>query len=482
MVQVHFPMFIRSAAAQVQQQNFYQVKESRVHPAENIIHKGSGYCNIQSPNPAVLKPQEKKTKALGNELHFNLLPVEIQLKVFKAIFSDHGDSIILTHLSQVCRIWKHLASTSSLVTKIKTQSSGSNASSNVRILAKLSQNFLRHLDLSGGTVISPQAIKEVTLFCPNISHINLSDCDFLTSTDIEFIVDNLEYLTHANLSKLKNLTHIALESLGRHRLLVDVDLSFCARISGHQSMQNIDTILQKCKNLHVLKLNGLDFDANTLENKNGEDNPCFLRIPSTLTWLEISNPLRLPESAFMSTFSIGNHTCMSLAHLNFSKSATAITDTFLKTLAFCVPNLRVLDISLCPRITDNGVQALIQELCSLCNLNLDGNSGVSDALIQWLEARIIGGASRELRMLSLRGCSRISTTAVDAFLAKVEGRRMRRRTSAEKIAGKVLLLACKGKIGQSSCPGGLIVKTGMTVDPDNVSEDDEMVDSGCMIM
>ncbi|KAJ3198820.1 hypothetical protein HDU82_000993, partial [Entophlyctis luteolus] len=349
--------------------------------------------------------------------HFGDLPVEIQLTVFSLVCRDGSDCLeSLIHLGRVCWQWKHLSDSAALITRISTdtvpdcQTSDEEptrtTSATVRILAKRARGCLRVLDLSSPTEdIAPIAIKEVALFCPNITHLNLSGCSFLKSFQLVFMVRNLACLTHVNLSGLKCVNSIALEILARPGRLQELDVSCCAQLRSSAS-RGLGAILDKCLHLHTL----------CVGNTGAMDDELMAKV----WYLPVLTCLDVAESDRVSTCGIlgallgprSSHHALSIpkidrvrteavpAHyyavpiadadvvvrphiesLNFASCGNAVTSCVLTALAWAAPNLTALNISDSPRLTDDvGLLHLTRSCTRLTSLQIDNCAGVFERM------------------------------------------------------------------------------------------------------
>ncbi|KAJ3345467.1 hypothetical protein HDU83_004061 [Entophlyctis luteolus] len=364
--------------------------------------------------PGVFSP----TCAQGGipQKHFHNLPVEIQLAVFSLVCRDCDDCLdALMCLGRVCKHWKRLSDSAALVTRISAGNYAScrhgsiptrSLSATVRILAKRARGCLRVLDLSSPREgLAPIAIKEVSLFCPNITHMSLSGCAFLRSFQLVFMVRHLVCLTYVNVSGLKCVNSIALEVLARPGRLQALDISHCAQLRDSAG-RGLGAILDNCLNLTALyagytgamddelmaKVWHLPVLAH-LDVAGSEKVSTAGLLSALLGPLSSSHVQSIPKLErvrtdvvpahyyFMPTTDADVSERPHVLSLNFASCGSAVTSSVLTALAWTTPNLAALNISNSFRLTDDiGLVHITRACTHLVSLQMDNCSGLLERM------------------------------------------------------------------------------------------------------
>ncbi|KAJ3016510.1 UNVERIFIED_CONTAM: Transcription factor COE1 [Siphonaria sp. JEL0065] len=356
---------------------------------------------------------------------FNTIPPEIQLRIFGILCSE-GSLSSLKHLAMVCHDWKILAETAVLVPSIRH--SACEQPNEVLLLAKQACGALRILDLGNTSLpIPPAALKHVATLCPNVTHLNLCQFSQLSSSQLVFILHRMPRLQHVNFTGLSAITDIHLQILARQsaKSLVTLLVSSCSRITD----KGLGAILSKCPNLKTLKAaNTQAFSDNILSLLTSlleEIDICgsqdigtrFLQqaflghldptlytalVPPIIDYVKPQD-YNLPTPPLQFTPAL-----IHISSLNLSNCVAAVTDDLLTILGWSTPNLRIINLQDCARVTDVGISRLAEGCLLLSATNFSGCTLIGDVSLDALGMC----CGRTLERVCLSKCPEITDEGV----------------------------------------------------------------------
>ncbi|CAO3690815.1 unnamed protein product [Umbelopsis ramanniana] len=130
----------------------------------------------------------------------------------------------------------------------------------------------------------------------------------------------------------------------------------------------------------------------------------------TLAYINFQRCTSITDAGFES-WQPGSFRCLETVILN---DCTFLTDRAIASLARAAPNIRYISLSFCCALTDNAIEMLARQLRYLEHLDASYcGSAVSDASVQAL----VQEGSSNLKEINVRGCVRVTDTAVYALLA-----------------------------------------------------------------
>ncbi|XP_045892775.1 dynein regulatory complex subunit 6 isoform X3 [Micropterus dolomieu] len=342
--------------------------------------------------------------------------------------------------------------------------------------------FVIHLNLRGCTSLTWSSLKCISE-CRNLQELNVSECFNVTDVMVQRIVEGCPCLLYLNLS-CTPVTNKTLRELSRNCLnLQYLSLAYCYKFTDKGFMYL--TTGKGCHNLFHLNLSGctqmtvngflyISAGCPSLKEIVINDMPtlsdsCVLALTSRcrcLSAISLLDAPHLSDVAFkaiakiakLKTFSTeGNnqltdiswkalcHSSQGLRRLHAAE-CPRMTDASLKSVAG-LKNLQYLDISLCNKVSDVGIQCLTegssstklrelnishcihitdisimriaQRLCKLYHLNLSYCERLTDKSLDWLSGSSICS-------LDLSGCN-----IQDQGLAALQGNCLKKITLAE---------------------------------------------------
>ncbi|XP_041852573.1 dynein regulatory complex subunit 6 isoform X2 [Melanotaenia boesemani] len=343
-----------------------------------------------------------------------VLPSSLLLKIFQ--YLGLRDRL---NCAEVCCMWKSIIQSGMLWSQINF-SSGKDwiTDSTTRQILQNYRPFVIHLNLRCCTSLKWPSLKFISE-CKNLQELNMSECFNVTDAVVQRIVDGCPSLLYLNIS-CTFITNKTLEELSRNCLSLQyLSLAYCCRITdkgflylktGKGCHNLIHLNLSGCTQMTVNAFRYISDGCPSLKEVVINDMPtlsdsCLLallarcRYLSSISLLDASHlsdiALKaIAEAAKLKTFSIeGNN---------------QLTDISWKALCSSSQDLCRLHAAECPRMTDNSLRS-VATLKNLQYLNISLCSRVSDVGIQYLTE---GSSADKLQELNLSQCSRITDMSV----------------------------------------------------------------------
>ncbi|XP_056907647.1 dynein regulatory complex subunit 6 isoform X1 [Takifugu flavidus] len=392
--------------------------------------------------------------------------IDILLKIFR--YLNVRD---LLNCAEVCCEWKSVIQSGQLWSRInfsvEKEWLGDNT---VQQILRNYRTIVIHLNLRGCTSLNWPSFQSISE-CKNLQELNISECVHVTDMMVQKILKGCSFLLYLNLSKT-HVTDKTLKELFRNCLnLQYLSLAYCNRVTDEgflclakekvcynllyldlsgctqMTVNGFMSISAGCRLLREVVIN----DMPTLSDK------CVLALIDGCPSLSAISLLGVPhlsnatleaivENTSLDTFRLqGNNQltdvswqalCRSSRDLRWLHVAECprLTDASLKSFA-TLKHLQHLNVSLCSRVGDVGIQYLIesssctlreldishsrttdrsvmrilQNLCNLEHLNLSYCEQLTDLCLEWF-----GGSS--IRSLDISGCN-----IQDRGLALLEG-------------------------------------------------------------
>ncbi|XP_059191180.1 F-box and leucine-rich repeat protein 13 isoform X2 [Centropristis striata] len=403
------------------------------------------------------KRLEKGFIEIGDKVHqigegcdgLSVLPSSLSLKIFQ--YLELQDWL---NCAEVCCTWKAIIQSGTLWSQINfsVEKDWITESTMKQILQNY-RPFVIHLNLRGCTSLKWPSMKCISE-CKNLQDLNLSECLSVTDMMVQKIVEGCTCLLYLNLS-CTLITNKTLRELSRNCLnLQYLSLAYCYKFSDKGFIYL--TTGKGCHNLIHLNLSGctqmtvngfryISAGCPLLKEIVINDMPtlsdsCVLALIARCRCLSAISLLDAPHlsdvslkaiaevAAKLKTFQTeGNNQltdiswealCSSSQDLRrlHAVECCRMTDASLKSVA-SLQNLHNLDISLCDKVSDTGIQYLTegssctklrelnvsycshitdtsvmriaQRLCKLYHLNLSFCVGLTDMSLEWLSGSSI---------------------------------------------------------------------------------------------
>ncbi|CAG8662460.1 677_t:CDS:2, partial [Ambispora gerdemannii] len=406
----------------------------------------------------------------NNVCHFDKLPLEVKVKIFKclnviekerlnglllyALYVDCGYLIQLFYLMSVCRSWYSLAFDGSLWSKLNVAPFYQKISAYQLVaLWKSAGGFLREVNFRGCVQLSSLNIRELTPYCPNIQKLDISGCRNIDFAAIDFLLSHLHDLEELNISclDLKSSQNYYTRTLAKQcKKLKKVNMSWCRCMTA----RDVETLVKGCKKLTSLKLDGLA--------KLNESTFVLIGELRHLQVLSLDSCPTVDDNLIAALFQSGSSndnsstiaatmttTTYSLSpppitHLNLSNNPH-LTDIALQDIADFCPTLTHLQLHGCPGFTDSGLINLASKCTELQAIDLeDCNTAVNDDVLEAFAAHLV-----KLRRICLSYCDQITDEGVTNLL-QVEIFDCRNisisavRETVQKVSAAGVLLKLKG--------------------------------------
>ncbi|XP_078024112.1 F-box and leucine-rich repeat protein 13 [Epinephelus lanceolatus] len=408
----------------------------------------------------------------------SVLPNNLSLKIFR--YLELRDWL---KCAEVCCTWKEIIQSGALWSQINFSVEKDWITDGT--MKQILQNyrpFVIHLNLRGCTSLQWPSLKCISE-CRNLQDLNLSECYNVTDAVVQRIVEGCPCLLYLNLS-CTLITNKTLRELSRNCVnLQYLSVAYCYRFTDKGFMYL--TTGKGCHNLIHLNLSGctqmtvngfryISAGCPSLREIVINDMPtlsdsCVLALIARCRCLSAISLLDAPhlsdvalkaiaEVAKLKTFRTeGNNQLTDVGWKALCSSShglcrlhaaecSRMTDASLKSMAN-LKNLQHLDISLCDKVSDTGIQYLTegyssaklrelnvsycshitdmsvmriaQRLCKLCHLNLSYCERLTDMSLEWLSGSSICS-------LDISGCN-----IQDQGLAAFEGTCLRKLALAE---------------------------------------------------
>ncbi|KAM6925938.1 F-box and leucine-rich repeat protein 13 [Lycodopsis pacificus] len=426
---------------------------------------------------------------IGNKVHqigegcdgLSVLPASLSMTIFQ--YLELRD---LLNCAEVCCTWKAIVQSGALWSQINfSVEKDWITDSTMKQILQNYRPFVIHLNLRGCVSLKWPSLKCISE-CRNLQDLNLSECFNVTDTMVQRIVEGCPCLLYLNLS-CTLITNTTLRELSRNCLnLQYLSLAYCNRFTDEGFMYL--STGKSCHNLVHLNLSGctqmtvngfryISAGCPSLREIVINDMPtlsdsCVLALIARCHCLSAISLLDAPhlsdvalkaiaEVAKLKTFRTeGNNQltdagwralCSSSHGLRSLHAAECcrMTDASLKSVAN-LKNLHYLDISLCNKVSDTGIQYLTegsssaklrelnvsycrlitdtsvmrisQRLCKLYHLDLSYCERLTDMSLGW-----VSGSS--ICSLDISGCK-----IQDQGLASLEGIRLKKLVLAECVS------------------------------------------------
>ncbi|XP_044049322.1 dynein regulatory complex subunit 6 isoform X1 [Siniperca chuatsi] len=423
---------------------------------------------------------------IGKQVHqigegcdgLSLLPSSLSLKIFQ--YLELRDWL---NCAEVCCTWKAIIQSGTLWSQINfSVEKDWITDSTMKQILQNYRPFVIHLNLRGCTSLKWPSLKCISE-CRNLQELNVSECFNVTDVMVQRIVEGCPCLLFLNLS-CTLITNKTLRELSRNCLSLQyLSLAYCYRFTDKGFMYL--TTGKGCHNLIHLNLSGctqmtvngfryISAGCPSLKEIVINDMPtlsdsCVLALIARCHCLSAISLLDAPhlsdvafqaiaEVAKLKAFSAeGNNQLTDISwkalcsssqdlHRLHAAECPRMTDASLKSVA-ALKNLQYLDISLCYKVRDIGIQCLTegssstklrelnvshcsqitdvsvmriaQRLCKLYHLNLSYCERLTDMSLEWLSGSSICS-------LDISGCN-----IQDQGLAALEGIHLKKLVLAE---------------------------------------------------
>uniref|UniRef100_A0A8C3A611 F-box and leucine-rich repeat protein 13 n=1 Tax=Cyclopterus lumpus TaxID=8103 RepID=A0A8C3A611_CYCLU len=309
----------------------------------------------------------------------------------------------LLNCAEVCCTWKAIIQSGTLWSQINFSVEKDWITDGT--MKQILQNyrpFVIHLNLRGCTFLKWPSE------CKNIQDLNLSECFNVTDMMVQRIVEGCPCLLYLNLS-CTLITNKTLRELSRNCLnLQYLSLAYCYRFTDKGFMYL--TTGNGCHNLVHLNLSGC---TQALIAR------CqCLSVVSLLDAPHISDVAlkAIAEVAKLKTFRTQGEICYSIIYTSTERTEVILfhlcclmTDASLKSVAK-LKNLHNLDISLCNKVSDTGIQYLTEGSSStkLRELNVSYCSLITDTSVMRIAQRLC-----KLYHLNLSYCERLTDMSLE---------------------------------------------------------------------
>ncbi|XP_070828129.1 F-box and leucine-rich repeat protein 13 [Chaetodon trifascialis] len=371
----------------------------------------------------------------------SLLPYSLSLKIFQ--YLELRDWL---NCAQVCCTWKAVIQSGNLWSQINfsVEKKWITDSTMKQVLQNY-RPFVIHLNLRGCISLTWTSLKSVSE-CRNLQELNVSECFNVTDIMVQRIVEGCPCLLYLNLS-CTLITNKSLRELSRNCLnLQYLSLAYCYRFTDKGLMYL--TTGKGCHNLIHLNLSGctqmtvngfryISAACPSLKEIVINDMPtlsdsCVLALIARCRCLSAMSLLDAPhlsdvalkaiaEVARLKTFSTeGNNQLTDISWTALCSSSQDLcrlhaaecprmTDASLKSVA-ALKNLQHLDVSLCKKLSDTGIQCLTEgsSSTSLRELNISSCSRVTDKSVMRISQRLC-----KLSHLNLSYCERLTDVSLE---------------------------------------------------------------------
>jgi len=353
--------------------------------------------------------------------HISELPKLLAIRIF--MFLELPD---LVSCSKICRSWKEITQANILWSRIDLANSdkGLITGRAIGILLQKCRPFICHLNmrscdflsartltmigdcknlqdlnLSQCKAVCDDVIKDITVGCPSLLYINLSDTE-ISDASLRHISRNCNGLQYLNIARCVNITNRGLHYLSSGKgsqKLIYLDMSACDQITreGFRMLAKgcvrldklllnemhsltdecIEALMQDCKNLRYLSIlhSPLLTDASMR----------YIAFSRRIQCLKIESNSRMTDASIK--LLVKN--CSELRYLYFVDIQRA-TDMSLKALSQC-RSLGVLNLADCVRVSDTGVRYIVEGLpgSKIRELNLTNCIRVSDVSLLRISQR-----------------------------------------------------------------------------------------------
>lgn len=332
--------------------------------------------------------------------HLSLMKKSIATHVFR--FIDLRD---LVNCSRVCRTWKELTQSTILWSRIDLTNGrvGPLAHKSLTSLIQKCRPFLCHLNIRGCDYLTPNALYTIG-DCRNLQDLNISSCEGISDEFIRDVTNGCQSLLYVNMSRT-SISDAALRYLSRNCSSIQyLNIAHCSNLTNH----------------------GLHYLASG-------------KASQKLIYLDISGLDQISKEGY-------KYLSKGMTRLNtiLLNELPSLTDECLENLIPGCKNLRGISILHSPLLTDNAFKyiansKMIQTLKFESNMKITDSSMVT-FLRQNRELRHLYfvdiqrltdislkslGQSRNLNVINVADCVRLSDTGVRYLVEGLSGSRIK---------------------------------------------------------
>ncbi|KAF7715563.1 Uncharacterized protein PECH_000450 [Penicillium ucsense] len=308
------------------------------------------------------------------------MPRELQVQILRYLTPRQ-----VVRCSVVSKRWHEMCFDGQLWSRLDASEYYSKIPSEVLIKLVISGGpFMRDLNLRGCIQLSNKWSthgERMSDACRNLVNLSLNDSTIDKPSMHHFLTRNprLEYL---NVSGLKSVTNSAMKSISQScPQLSCLDVSWCSNVTAHGLVR----VAKSCHQLSDLRASGIrGFDDDSVARALFEQNALERLIMSRTDLTD--ETLKVLMHGVEPTIDVLTDRPIvpprRFKHLDLHRCAE-ITDRGLKSLAFNVPDLEILQISQCPELTDASVIDVVRTTPRLSHLELeDLDSLTNNALVE----------------------------------------------------------------------------------------------------
>lgn len=353
----------------------------------------------------------------------------------------------------MCKLWCAVAKHSSLWSRVDLSfPKVKQLESELESLCQERLSKTKELILSGWKrQLTMNGIMAISEHCPNLTSINLSDCTNVNLKAIKLLMDNCTKITSIDLSHIApsggadsvicsesigyimskcgdKLTHLNLAGNSMndmHNLqanedwfpsLKSLNLSGCTKLNEN----TMRVLADKCPSLDTIDL--------SYTSNGGANNPCscnslryvMSKCGSSIVYLNLANNILRTFSGIFTILANSCHNLQVLDMSNVSNIDRSVISIPIEKLQERCPKLRVFRLTNVRTLLSNtplATQAVstgfpdLEEL-SLAVINQEYHHGLDDSSLQ----RIVK-TSNKLKLLDVRGCTRITASGLVRFPA-----------------------------------------------------------------
>ncbi|XP_073328848.1 F-box and leucine-rich repeat protein 13 isoform X2 [Pagrus major] len=344
----------------------------------------------------------------------SVFPSSLLLKIFK--YLDFRDWL---NCAEVCCSWRAVIQSGTLWSQINFSVEKDWITDGT--LKQILQNyrpFVIHLNLRGCTSLKLPSFKCISE-CRNLQDLNVSECFNVTDLMVQRIIEGCPSLLYLNLS-CTLITNKTLRELSRNCLnLQFLSLAYCYKFTDEGFMY-LATGKGCCNLLHLnlsgctqMTVNGFKYISDgcpSLKEIVIDDMPtlsdsCVLALIARCRCL---SAISLLDAAHLSDVAVKAIAEVAKLKSFSTEGNSQITDISWTALCSSSPGLCRLHAAECPRMTDAGLKS-VAALKNLQHLDISLCDRVSDIGIQCLSK---GPSSSKLRELNVSHCSHITDISV----------------------------------------------------------------------
>uniref|UniRef100_A0A3Q2ZXM7 F-box and leucine-rich repeat protein 13 n=1 Tax=Kryptolebias marmoratus TaxID=37003 RepID=A0A3Q2ZXM7_KRYMA len=353
----------------------------------------------------------------------SVLPENLSLKIFQ--YLDFRDWL---NCSDVCYTWKSIIQSGTLWSQINISSGKTWITDDM--LKQILQNyrpFVIHLNLRGCTSLNWPSLKCISE-CRNLQELNVSECFNVTDVMVQRIIEGCPCLLYLNLS-CTLITNNTLKEISRNCVRLQyLSLAYCCRFTdkgflylttgkGGRNLIHLD--LSGCTQMTVNGFRYISAGCPSLRQLVINDMPtlsdsCVLALLARCCCLSSLSLLDAPHLSDVALKAIAETANLRAFRIEGNNQ---LTDIGWKALCSSSPALCSLHAAECPRMTDDGLRA-VATLKNLQDLDISLCNRVSDIGIECLTK---GSSANKLQKLNVSHCSLISDISVKRIAKRYLG-------------------------------------------------------------